>query len=282
MKNILIFLTIGLILIILSWQNLADFNNTPTKTAFPKTQEKPTQNTQNSISQGAEPILSDPNDSVEKSDLERPRRMTPQNEVLRDAEPLPNYHKNQAPFLVQSPFASWDELHQEACEEAALIIAHLYQENTLEISPEKADQKIRKMIKFEEEELGYQLDINIAQMKNLYQKYYQKNIKIIKNPTISLIKQEIAKENIFVVPAAGRVLENPNFQTPGPLYHALVLTGYNKNTQQFITNDPGTRKGQDFKYSYENLMNSIHDFPETKNKKDILQGKKKILLIITK
>ncbi len=38
----------------------------------------------------------------------------------------------------------------------------------------------------------------------------------------------------------------------------LVIKGYNKNG--FITNDPGTRRGADFAYSYETLEKAISDW----------------------
>jgi len=53
-------------------------------------------------------------------------------------------------------------------------------------------------------------------------------------------------------------LNNPNFKQPGPIYHMLVIKGY--NSWEFITNDPGTRKGNSFKYPYSTLINAVHDW----------------------
>lgn len=54
------------------------------------------------------------------------------------------------------------------------------------------------------------------------------------------------------------MLGNPYFTPPGPIYHMLVIKGY--NLTEFITNDPGTRRGADYVYSYQTLMKAIHDW----------------------
>ncbi|MDZ7611621.1 MAG: C39 family peptidase [Candidatus Moranbacteria bacterium] len=195
---------------------------------------------------------------------------------------LPEFHLNKAPFLSQSPFAKWDPLHQEACEEAALIMAHLYLQETKSISKEDADKMIKQMVKFEEEELGFDVDIKAKQIIALAEEFYdykKDRFNLMEKPSVKEIKKELANGNLFIVPAAGRVLENPNFQTPGPLYHALTLTGYDEKSGEFITNDPGTRRGENFRYSYDNLMESIRDLPDSRDKKEILMGEKRVILV---
>ncbi|MFO7807015.1 MAG: C39 family peptidase [Candidatus Moraniibacteriota bacterium] len=192
---------------------------------------------------------------------------------------LPSYHLNEVPFFPQSPFAKWDPLHEEACEEAAIIMSHLYLSDKEEISLEEADKEIREIIAYEEEELGFGEDINAEQMIKLTEEFYGHKLTTLKDYENETIKRHLARGNIFIAPAAGRVLENPNFQAPGPLYHALIITGYDDEAKQFITNDPGTRRGENFKYSYQNLLESIHDFPENGKKENILQGEKVLILV---
>jgi len=74
------------------------------------------------------------------------------------------------------------------------------------------------------------------------------------------------------VPAAGRELGNPNFTDPGPLYHMLVVRGYTENN--FITNDVGTRKGENYQYKYDVLMNAIHDW----NGGDVNNGQRVVIV----
>jgi uncharacterized protein YvpB len=87
-----------------------------------------------------------------------------------------------------------------------------------------------------------------------------------------MIKDELANGRPVIVGAAGKILPNPNFRNGGPNYHMLVVIGYDKNG--FITNDPGTRKGQDFRYSFSDLFNAIHNW-ESNN---ILNGLKEYLV----
>ena len=72
-------------------------------------------------------------------------------------------------------------------------------------------------------------------------------------------------------------MENPYFRVPGPLYHALVIVGYDDAKKEFITHDPGTRRGENYHYSQEIIWNAAHDFPGKKS--DILEGAKNIILV---
>lgn len=65
----------------------------------------------------------------------------------------------------------------------------------------------------------------------------------------------------MVVPTNGRALGNPNFTAPGPERHMLVLIGYDPETKEFITNDPGTRQGRHYRYHEEVLFSAIRDYP---------------------
>ena len=65
------------------------------------------------------------------------------------------------------------------------------------------------------------------------------------------IKQALTDKRLVVFPAQGQKLGNPNFTPPGPIYHMLVITGY--DATNFITNDPGTRRGLNYKYTYDTL-----------------------------
>ncbi len=76
---------------------------------------------------------------------------------------------------------------------------------------------------------------------------------------------------------AGRELHNPNFTTPGPLYHMIVIRGFDDDAQEFIVNDIGTRRGEKFHYAYKVIWNALHDF--TGDKEKILEGGKRIIAV---
>ena len=64
----------------------------------------------------------------------------------------------------------------------------------------------------------------------------------------------------MIVPAAGRLLGNKYFQQPGPVYHMLVVKGFTSDGK-IITNDVGTRRGQNYVYDEDVFLNAIHEVP---------------------
>jgi hypothetical protein len=197
--------------------------------------------------------------------------------LQEDLNNLPKKVLNKAPFAPQAPYANWDHTHDEACEEAAIITAHYYLKNIKELSKEEVEKDILAMVTLQNDKYGGHYDLNAEKIIELANLYYNDNYQLIENYTLEEIKYYLANNHILIVPVAGRVLENPYFRQPGPLYHALVIIGYDEKKQQFITNEPGTKRGSEFRYSYRNLLDSIHDFPG--KKEDILNGRRVIILV---
>ena len=140
------------------------------------------------------------------------------------------------------------------------------------ISKDEGEKEIQNMIKFEKEN-GYGPSITLQELSEAANELYKmKNGKVEKNINVEKIKKELAKGNPVIVGAAGKVLPNPNFKNGGPNYHMLVVKGYDE--KGFITNDPGTRLGENFRYTFEDLQKSIHDW----NPKNILDGEKNYLV----
>ena len=176
------------------------------------------------------------------------------------------------PFIIQSPFASWDALHEDACEEASLLMIKYLKDNRNNISKTEADNDIKAMIDYEEAN-GYEISVTLKELNQIANDYFGFRDGEVKNiSSVEDIKRELAMNKPVIVGASGKMLENPNFRNGGPNYHMLVIIGYDQ--KGFITNDPGTRKGEDFRYSYQNLYNSIHDW----NQIDILKGEKNFLV----
>ncbi len=236
--------------------------------------------------------------------------------VEKPTEPLPAKINLQVPFTTQSPFSKWDELHEESCEEASLIMLKYYNDERgkypasagrepgvlssdkkverpglSKIPKAEAEEEIQKLVKYQIKKYGDYFDTDVKTTKEIGEDFYRlKNLKIIENFTIQDLKRELAQGNIILVPTAGRELGNPNFTPPGPLYHNLVIIGYDdkqtvdstghKAQGVFITNDPGTRRGQNYKYNQQTLYQAIHDFPGDVNK--ILEGQKKAIVLVSK
>lgn len=175
---------------------------------------------------------------------------------------LPATFDNDVDFVSQAPFANWDLPYQEACEEASIITVYYYFTQQ-DLTPEKMDEEIKKLVDWEKENLGTYTDTSVAEVAQIVEDYFNLQVQIIENVTVENIKTELVKGNLIVAPFAGRLLENPNFTEPGPLYHMLVIRGYDRN--EFITNDVGTRKGEAYKYKYDVLLSAMHDLPIVDN-----------------
>ena len=164
------------------------------------------------------------------------------------------------PFASQAPYALWDDLHNEACEEAAMIMVNAYFNNRA-LNAHVMEQGILNLVKWEGEH-GYTVDVTVAEAVNILNDYFHLTARIVANPTTQAIRDELSAGRLVIVPAAGRMLGNPNFRQPGPIYHMLVIRGYDANTDEFITNDPGTRKGEGYRYDSAVLIAAIHDWPK--------------------
>jgi hypothetical protein len=211
---------------------------------------------------------------------------------------LPTKINQKVSFTTQSPFAKWDELHEESCEEASLIMLKYYNDKLkgkrpgllpgVNLSKEVAEDEIQKLVKYQIKKYGDFYDTNIKINKEIGEEYFgMTSLKILEDFTIEDLKGELAQGGIILIPTAGRELHNPNFKAPGPLYHNLVIVGYDDEAVVdsagrsvkgiFITNDPGTRMGENYKYDQQVLYNAIHDFPGDVNK--ITEGKKRALVL---
>lgn len=179
------------------------------------------------------------------------------------------------PFISQAPFAIWDELHDHACEEAAIIMVYYYLTGK-ELTQDAGEREILSMVDWQIENWGGHFDLGAEQMAELFENYFgYQDLELIYDFTIENIKKELAIGNPIIVPAAGRALGNPYFTSPGPEYHVLVIKGYDDEKSEFIVNDPGTKRGADFRYNYQILQNAIHDF----NEGDVLNSRKVIIVV---
>lgn len=190
---------------------------------------------------------------------------------------LPEKVTNFVPFTPQAPFANWDKFHEEACEEASLAIAHYYLDKRNVVFANEAEKDIQYI--GSKSKGGGMEDLNVSELKTVAKNLYgYKNWRVIDKPSIKDVEKELAQGNIIIIPLAGREIGNPYFTTPGPLYHMLVISGYDNKKGVFITQDPGTKRGKDYEYKFDILLKANHDFPGDKDKID--QGQPKILIVV--
>ena len=190
-----------------------------------------------------------------------------------EKKPLPAEINLKVPFTPQAPHANWELPYGEACEEASALMVHYFFEKKT-FTKESADKEIKKLVDFQNKKYGFYKDSTADETARFIKDYWKyKKVRVLP-ATIDAIKQELAAGRPVIIPAAGRLLGNPNFRRPGPLYHMLVVKGYTKDGK-FITNDPGTRRGANYIYDQKVLMNAIHDW----NGGDVNNGKKVIIVV---
>lgn len=173
------------------------------------------------------------------------------------------------PFQVQAPNGNWDAIHEEACEEASLLMVYYYINKT---KITEGNLELNRILDYESAN-NYGPSITLKALSTIASNYYKLNSGAVHtNISIDDIKNELANGKPVIVGAAGKILPNPNFRGGGPIYHMLVIKGY--DTDDFITNDPGTRLGNDFRYTFDDLFNAIHDW----NSNNMLNGGKNYLV----
>jgi len=199
------------------------------------------------------------------------------------APSLPNEYNLAVPFQPQAPKANWGLPYQEACEEASLIMADAFF-NGRGLTADSMDISINKLVDWQKKRFGYYEDTTAEEAAIIAKEYFYLNAAVDYDVTVENIKGYIAQNKLVLAPAAGRVLPNPYFSGQGPLYHMLVIRGY--TDKYFITNDPGTRRGEEFLYEYDDLINAIHNwshdfkkYPSDIIAEKILDGEKAMIVV---
>lgn len=208
-----------------------------------------------------------PSVSPESSPLSSP---SPAEESIPNSFLIENF-----PFQPQAPFANWDETHDEACEEAAVILVQWWRQGKSQISASTMDEEILELVNWQIENWGTHKDLTIKETALVADNFYGLKLTSEYDISIEEIKKEVAQNHPVIVPTAGRLLGNPYFQSPGPIYHMVVVIGYDGNI--IIVQDVGTRRGDHYQYNEKIFFNAIHDWagsPET-----IDQGQKAMLVL---
>jgi len=177
------------------------------------------------------------------------------------------------PFSPQAPTANWDAMHEETCEEMALIMVQRYWAKE-GLTPESAEAELQSLVSWMDDQ-GYEWDVTMEELAEVAREHYGLQAHVETDVTVESIERHIAAGQPVIIPAAGRQLGNPYFSGEGPWYHVLTIVGYDKTS--FITNDPGTRRGEGYKYEKDHLVDVIHDW--TGVKEDIQNGPKAMLIV---
>lgn len=210
-------------------------------------------------------------------DEELPAEGAPTDEPVEEEAVLPASMNLAIPFTSQAPHGNWDDPYQEACEEASVYMVHAYFSGVDEgkIPADTADQDLLNIMEFEMELYGFYKDTTAEQTGMFAELMYGHTYQVLTDPTVEEIQRKLVQGHPVIVPAAGRLLGNPYFTAPGPLYHMLVIRGYTQDGQ-FIVNDPGTSRGEAYLYDFDTIMNAMHDWNDGG---EITDGKKVVLVL---
>ncbi len=181
------------------------------------------------------------------------------------------------PFMLQAPHQNWEQPFGDACEEASLLMADaFYRGRTTAFGADEAAEAILEVVAFEDATYGHNKDTNTQEVARTAREYFGYDTALVRPlETPEDMKRVLAKGYPVIVPAYGKALGNPNFRNGGPEYHMLVVKGYTQDGK-WITNDPGTRRGADYVYANDVLMNAIHSF----NKEDMRKGAKEFIVVL--
>lgn len=167
------------------------------------------------------------------------------------------------PFTSQAPTGDWDDQRQQdGCEEASAIMAMSWVQGK-SLSNQSALKQILSLADFEQTTYGEHRDVNLSDVKDwIFNNYFEhEGVEVRMNIQADDIINELQKGHIILLPMNGQKLGNPYFTAPGPERHMIVVRGYDPVTKEFITNDPGTRRGEGFRYSINTIMNAILVYP---------------------
>jgi len=166
------------------------------------------------------------------------------------------------PFTSQAPFGDWDDPRQQnGCEEASMLMA-VYWSRGMELPPRIAREEIEKMSDFHLTQHGHFHDQSNADVYSFLREYFNfEKAAFVEKITIVDIKQALSENKVVILPINGQKVKNPYYIPPGPTNHKIVVVGYDDETEEFITHDPGTGQGKNFRYSYKIIENAMEDYP---------------------
>lgn len=200
-----------------------------------------------------------------------PVTSTPTTTTPARAPSLPASVNLAVPFTSQAPLSNWDAVHEETCEEASLAMADAFFDGR-SFTPQSAEDELLALVEWQKQRFGYFESTTAEEVALTYWEYYGRQAEVIATVDVPGIKRALAAGKLVILPVYGRGF-NPFFRQPGPVYHMLVVKGYTGS--RFITNDPGTRHGAEYPYTFEHLLEAVHDW----NGGDVLNGQKAMIIV---
>ena len=186
---------------------------------------------------------------------------------------LPSEKTIDVPFTSQAPSGDWSEPWQNACEETSIYMVSSFYAGD-KIKQAEATKRIREIFAVKAKDLTVSKDESLKTIAELIDTLnLPLKTHIVYDPTIDILKTELALGNPIIVPVYAPKLSSIYTASEGADYHVIVLVGYDDVDGVFVINDPGTSSGQGMRIPYDTFMTAIHDLNAT----DYLAGKKAVL-----
>lgn len=185
------------------------------------------------------------------------------------------------PFAAQSPYGNWDDpRQQDGCEETSALIAVSWAKGRTSIGKDDALKEILAIADYEEATYGSYHDTDGRDtIKRIFNGYFGfQNAVLETNINTDDIIGALQDGNLVVVPVNGQKLGNPYFTAPGPERHMLVIMGYDPRSNEFITQDPGTRHGESWRYKVPVMQRSLREYP-TGNHEPITEQRTAMIVV---
>ncbi len=158
-----------------------------------------------------------------------------------------------------------------------MVAAYFSGDTRTRIPATEVEEQITALTNWEQSNFGYSLDTTTAETAETIRSFYHLNATVVSNYTENNIKDALNANKLVIIPVNGRLIGNPYYKQPGPIYHMLVIRGY--TATQLITNDPGTKNGENYKYYFSTLKNAPADWNHTTN---TIDENKSLMIVVSK
>ena len=166
------------------------------------------------------------------------------------------------PFTTQAPFGDWSDLRQEeACEEASVLMAIHWARFDATLTPSEALSEILAITNWETATFGYHHDTGAADTaQRLFKQWFgYDKVSVQGDINTSDIVRELQAGHLVLVPIQGSLIGNPYYAGTVER-HMIVINGYDAASDEFIAHDPGTRYGNDIRFTRTNVDRALRDY----------------------
>lgn len=188
----------------------------------------------------------------------------------------------EVPFTSQAPLAEWDDpRQQDGCEEASALMAVAWARGEKLGSKETARAKMLEISDWQNANFGPGHDTSAADtVARIFRGYFGfEGAWAAAVGQAEEITAQLQAGRLVVTPMNGQLLGNPYYTQPGPERHMVVIRGWDPKKNEFITNDPGTRRGEGYRYDERVFWNAIRDYPTGDHLP--IEGVKKVMIVVS-